>query len=92
MSVDLVIRGGTIVDRTGLANPTVQPPEPRQPLTRLKIRTLPFHFGDGTPFQWNPANPFFGFAMNSLSFIAPPFERYIVAAVHEAMPRAVDDG
>ena len=39
---------------------------------------LPFQFGDDTPFQWNPANPFFGFAMNSLSFVAPPFERYMV--------------
>jgi predicted metal-dependent hydrolase len=32
----------------------------------------------------------FGFAMNTLSFIAPPFERYMVTAVHEAIPR-IDD-
>jgi predicted metal-dependent hydrolase len=59
-------------------------------MTRLKIRNLPFQFGDDTPFQWNPANPLFGFAMNSLSFVAPPFERYIVAAVRLAMPRIGD--
>jgi len=55
-------------------------------MTRLKVRSIPFQFGD-TPFQWNPANPFFGFAMNGLSFVAPPFERYMVTAVHQAMPR-----
>lgn len=67
--------------------------EPRAeggPLTRLKIRNLPFRFGDDTPFQWNPANPLFGFAMNSLSFVAPPFERYIVAGLRMAMPRISD--
>jgi predicted metal-dependent hydrolase len=64
--------------------------QPAQPLTRLKVRHVPFQFGDDTPFQWNPANPMFGFAMNNLSFIAPPFERYMVAAVHQAMPR-IDD-
>jgi predicted metal-dependent hydrolase len=51
---------------------------------------LPFQFGDDTPFQWNPANPLFGVAMNSLSFVAPPFERYMVAAVRLAMPRIGD--
>ena len=59
-------------------------------MTRLQVRSIPFRFGDDTPFQWNPANPFFGFAMNCLSFIAPPFERYMVTAVHQAMPR-IDD-
>jgi predicted metal-dependent hydrolase len=62
----------------------------RQPSTRLKVRSLPFHFGDDTPFQWNPANPLFGFAGNILSFVAPPFERYIVAGLRQAMPR-IDD-
>jgi predicted metal-dependent hydrolase len=62
----------------------------RQPLTRLKVRNVSFRFDDTTPFQWNPANPLFGFACNSLSFIAPPFERYMVAGVRQAMPR-IDD-
>jgi predicted metal-dependent hydrolase len=38
-----------------------------------------------TPFQWNPANPEFGIAMNGLSFVAPPFERYLVTATRMAM-------
>lgn len=59
-------------------------------MTHPKIRHLPFQFDENTPFQWNPANPLFGFAMNSLSFVAPPFERYIVSAVHMAMPRIQD--
>lgn len=59
-------------------------------LTRLEVRKVPFAFGDDTPFQWNPANPMFGFAMNSLSFVAPPFERYIVAGLRMAMPRIRD--
>jgi predicted metal-dependent hydrolase len=58
--------------------------------TRLQVRKVPFAFGDDTPFQWNPANPLFGFAMNSLSFVAPPFERYIVAGLRLAMPRIHD--
>lgn len=59
-------------------------------MTRLKVRSIPFRFGDDTPFQWNPCNPLFGFAMNCLSFVAPPFERYMVAAVHQALPRIAD--
>jgi predicted metal-dependent hydrolase len=55
-----------------------------------KVRNVSFHFDDDTPFQWNPANPLFGLALNSLSFVAPPFERYIVTAVRQAMPR-IDD-
>jgi predicted metal-dependent hydrolase len=69
---------------------TIQQSEAPHALTRLKIRNIPFHFGDDTPFQWNPANPLFGLAMNTLSFIAPPFERYIVTALRHAMPR-IDD-
>lgn len=59
-------------------------------MTHPKIRNVPFRFDEHTPFQWNPANPLFGCAMNTLSFIAPPFERYIVSAVHMAMPRIED--
>src|SRR5262245_20461572 len=69
---------------------SIQPPEQQQALTRLKVRNLPFQFDDDTPFQWNRANPLFAFAMNSLSFIAPPFERYIVAGLRQAMSR-IDD-
>lgn len=69
---------------------TSDPHREQAALTNLKVRNLPFEFGDDTPFQWNPANPLFGFAGNVLSFVAPPFERYIVAAVRMAMPRVHD--
>src|SRR5262249_26446968 len=62
----------------------------QQPMTHPRVRNIPFQFADDIPFQWNPANPLFGFAMNSLSFFAPPFERYIVAGVRQAMPRIED--
>src|SRR5262245_719399 len=67
-----------------------QRPQQQPVLTRLKVRNIPWQFDDGTPFQWNPANPLFGFAMNTLSFFAPPFERYIVTAVRQSMPRIND--
>jgi predicted metal-dependent hydrolase len=54
-------------------------------VTALKVRKLPWRFGPDTPFQWNPANPAFGLGMNTLSFIGPPFERYIVLSVRDAM-------
>src|SRR5262245_59814380 len=62
----------------------------QQAPTRLKVRNVSFQFDDDTPFQWNRANPLFGFAGNSLSFIAPPFERYMVTAARQAMPRIAD--
>jgi predicted metal-dependent hydrolase len=68
----------------------VRPRDPPRAMTRVRVRNIQFQFGDDTPFQWNPVNPFFGLAMNCLSFIAPPFERYMVTAVHKAMPR-IDD-
>jgi len=59
-------------------------------MTALKVRRLAWRFGADTPFQWNPANPAFGLGMNTLSFIGPPFERYIVLAVREAL-RGIED-
>lgn len=61
-------------------------------MTQLKIRNLPWRFGGDTPFQWNPANPAFGLGMNTLSFLGPAFERYIVTAVREAMHEIRDPG
>ena len=54
-------------------------------MTALVVRKLPWRFGPGVPFQWNAANPAFGLGMNTLTFIAPAFERYIVLAVREAL-------
>ena len=42
------------------------------------------------PFQWQPANPRFGLFGNTFTFLAIAFERYIVAATRQAMPRITD--
>jgi len=55
-----------------------------------KVRSVSFRFDDDTPFQWNPANPLFGFVGNILSFVAPPFERYMVTTARRAIPRIAD--
>src|SRR5262249_27465921 len=61
------------------------------PMTHPKVRNnVAFRFDDDTPFQWNRANPMFGFVGNILSFIAPPFENYMVAATRQAMSRITD--
>ncbi len=59
-------------------------------MATLQLRRPPFQFDESTPFQWNPANPLQGLAMNSVTFIAPAFERYIVATVRKAMPQITD--
>src|SRR5262249_27429356 len=59
-------------------------------MKRAKVRNVSFHFDDDTPFQWNRANPLFGFAGNILSFIAPPFERYMVTTARQAIPLIAD--
>ncbi len=38
-------------------------------MTALPIRNIPFEFED-VDFIWNPANPTFSIAMNTLSFFA----------------------
>jgi predicted metal-dependent hydrolase len=59
-------------------------------MTTLHVRRLSFQFDEATPFQWNRANPLHGLAMNAVSFVTPSFERYIIAAVHKALPYIVD--
>ncbi len=59
-------------------------------MTALKVRKLRWEFDETTPFQWNRSNPRFGLQMNSLSFFAPAFERYIVKATRMAM-REISD-
>jgi predicted metal-dependent hydrolase len=59
-------------------------------MTALTVRKPEFAFDATTPFQWNPANPEFGIAMNGLSFLAPPFERYLVTATRMAMDVIAD--
>jgi predicted metal-dependent hydrolase len=59
-------------------------------MTALKVRKLRWSFDEAVPFQWNRANPRFCLAMNSLSFFAPGFERYIVKATRMAMGEISD--
>jgi predicted metal-dependent hydrolase len=69
---------------------TVQPTKQRQVMPHPKVRNVSFQFDDDTPFQWNRANPLFGFTGNVMSFIAPPFERYMVTTARQAIPRIAD--
>jgi predicted metal-dependent hydrolase len=59
-------------------------------MTHLKIRRPPFPIDGSVPFQWQPVNPSFGLFGNTFTFLAIAFERYIVAATREAMPRITD--
>ena len=52
-------------------------------MSDLKIRRIPFSFV-GAPFIWNPGNPGFSVAMNTLSFFAIGFEKYICRAMQDA--------
>lgn len=59
-------------------------------MTTLTVRRPPFPIDASVPFQWQPANPSFGLFGNAFTFLAIAFERYIVAAVRQAMPRITD--
>lgn len=59
-------------------------------MTSLVVRRPPFPIEASVPFQWQPANPSFGLFGNAFTFLAIAFERYIVAATREAMPRITD--
>lgn len=54
------------------------------------VRKMPFAFAPDVPFQWQPENPAFGIFGNILTFVAVPFERYIVSALRQAKPRITD--
>lgn len=59
-------------------------------MTSLVIRQPAFPIDDSVPFQWQPANPSFGLFGNTFTFLAVAFERYIVLATRQAMPRITD--
>jgi predicted metal-dependent hydrolase len=54
-------------------------------MTTVQVRKLNFEFDTTIPFQWNPSKPLFGLYTNAISFFAPGFERFIVAATREAL-------
>jgi predicted metal-dependent hydrolase len=60
-------------------------------VTALQLRDVRFDLdADDIPFCWNPGNPAFSLQTNMISFMAIAFEKFIVAAVDEAMPLITD--
>lgn len=60
-------------------------------MTKLVIRKISWEFDASVPFMWQPANPDFGLFCNAFTFIAVPFERYIVGAIRMAADRFAAD-
>ena len=59
-------------------------------MTNLIVRSPHFRIDESVPFQWQPANPSFGLFGNAFTFLAIAFERYIVSATRQALPRFTD--
>jgi predicted metal-dependent hydrolase len=59
-------------------------------MTSPRVRAPAFRIDASVPFQWQPANPSFGLFTNAFTFLAIAFERYIVAATRQAIPRITD--
>jgi predicted metal-dependent hydrolase len=59
-------------------------------MSGLVVRRPPFQIDETVPFQWQPANPSFGLFGNTFTFLAIAFERYIVSATRQAIPRIED--
>ena len=60
-------------------------------MTNLVVRKIPWEFDASVPFMWQPANPNFGLFCNAFTFIAVPFERYIVNVVRKAQDKLNED-
>lgn len=60
-------------------------------MTELIIRKIPWEFDESVPFLWQPANPNFSMFCNAFTFIAVPFEKYIIAALRKAQDRLDED-
>lgn len=56
-------------------------------MTELVVRKIRWEFDDTVPFLWQPANPNFGIFCNVFTFIAVPFEKYIIKALRQAQDR-----
>lgn len=57
----------------------------------LQVRSIPFDFSGGIPFQWQPRNPEFAITCNAVSVLAIAFEKYVVASLRQAMPLITDE-
>ncbi len=63
-------------------------------MTGLVVRKMAFQFDASVskvPFMWQPANPDFAIYCNAFTFIAVPFEKYIIAAMRKAQDRLNED-
>lgn len=52
----------------------------------IKVRKINFEFPDDIPFYFNPRNQEASMLANTLSFLAPAFERYFIRGIRAAMP------
>ncbi|HEX4190897.1 MAG TPA: metal-dependent hydrolase [Marmoricola sp.] len=59
-------------------------------MTDLVIRKMPFDFSEPVDFNWQPGNPEFGVFTNAFTFVAVPFEKYIIKVVRQAESRFTD--
>lgn len=53
----------------------------------IKVRKINFEFPDDIPFYFNPLNRESSVLANTLSFLAPAFERYFIRGIRAAMPK-----
>ncbi|MEB4208041.1 metal-dependent hydrolase [Mycobacterium sp. 94-17] len=60
-------------------------------MTKLVIRKIPWEFDETIPFLWQPAHPNFSMFCDVFTFIAVPFEKYIIAALRQAQDRLAED-
>ena len=60
-------------------------------MTDLVVRKIGWEFDASVPFLWQPANPDFSIFCNAFTFIAVPFEKYIIDAVRKAQPQFDSD-
>lgn len=60
-------------------------------MTKLVVRKISWQFDASVPFKWQPANAEFGLFCNTFTFIAVPFERYIVNVVRLAADKLDQD-
>lgn len=56
-------------------------------MTELVVRKIRWEFDDTVPFMWQPTNPNFGIFCNVFTFIAVPFEKFIIKALRQAQDR-----
>jgi predicted metal-dependent hydrolase len=60
-------------------------------MTDLVIRKIRWEFDESVPFLWQPKNPNFSMFCNAFTFIAVPFEKYIIGALRKAQTRLDED-